>query len=217
MAKLVVFGATGFAGKRITAEALLRGDQVMGVARHIESLPGNVDGLLARVGSIHDEPLVTELAKDADALVVAVPARGGGGEPDLADAVPMLARVAEDTGVRLAFVGGAGSLETEAGGPRLLDTADFPDAYKPEANAHAAVLAALRALPADVDWFYLSPPAEFGSWVTVESTGRYRTGDDVLLVDAKGDSTIAGEDYALAFVDEIAQPLHSRRRFTVGY
>ena len=40
---------------------------------------------------------------------------------------------------------------------------------------------------------------------------------DIALRDASGRSWISYEDYAVALVDEIEQPRHSRRRFTVGY
>ena len=43
MAKLVVFGATGYAGGRISAEALSRGHEVVGVARNAGEAPEGVD------------------------------------------------------------------------------------------------------------------------------------------------------------------------------
>ena len=36
-------------------------------------------------------------------------------------------------------------------------------------------------------------------------------------VDAQGNSRISLEDYAVAMIDEVERPAHSRRRFTVGY
>lgn len=33
----------------------------------------------------------------------------------------------------------------------------------------------------------------------------------------RGQSRISLEDYAVAMIDELEQPAHSRRRFTVGY
>jgi len=36
-------------------------------------------------------------------------------------------------------------------------------------------------------------------------------------VDAKGESRISVEDYAVAMLDELEQPKHVRQRFTVGY
>ena len=46
---------------------------------------------------------------------------------------------------------------------------------------------------------------------------RLRAQRDTALRDASGRSWISYEDYAVALVDEIEQPRHSRRRFTVGY
>jgi putative NADH-flavin reductase len=38
-----------------------------------------------------------------------------------------------------------------------------------------------------------------------------------LLTDADGKSHVSMEDFAIAMVDELERPAHSRRRFTVGY
>jgi len=213
MAKLVVFGATGYAGGKIAAEALRRGHQVVGVARNAGSVPEGVEEIQ---GSLHDEELVARVVKDADVVVVATPARAIDGKK-LIDAVPSLARIARENGVRLSFVGGAASLHVAEGGPRLFDTPEFPAEYKDEAGSHAEVLGLLREQPEDLDWFYVSPAAEFGAWVPGERTGKFRIGGDVLLTDENGRSFIGGDDYAIAFVDEIEQPKHRRARFTVAY
>ena len=47
--------------------------------------------------------------------------------------------------------------------------------------------------------------------------GKFRLGKDELLVAADGQSRISTEDFAIALVDELEQPKHSRQRFTVGY
>ena len=99
----------------------------------------------------------------------------------------------------------------------MVDLPTFPEAHKGEALGQADVLAALRETTADVDWFYLSPAASFGSYSPGEATGHYRVGGDVLLADADGNSNISGADYAKAFVDEIEQPEHRRQRFSVAY
>lgn len=64
-----------------------------------------------------------------------------------------------------------------------------------------------------LDWTFLSPSAMF---VPGERTGKFRLGTDQLLANDKG-SSISFEDYAIALVDELEKPAHSRRRFTVGY
>jgi putative NADH-flavin reductase len=66
----------------------------------------------------------------------------------------------------------------------------------------------------ELDWTFLSPSALF---VPGERTGNFRLGKDQLLVAADGQSHISMEDFAIALVDELEHPKHSRQRFTVGY
>jgi putative NADH-flavin reductase len=113
---------------------------------------------------------------------------------------------------RLVMVGGAGSLLT-ASGTALSEAPTFPEAVKPEAKAGAEKLAALRA-QTKVDWSFLSPSALFAPG---ERTGKFRVGGDQLLVDGTGKSWISQEDFAIALLNEIETPKHSRQRFTVGY
>lgn len=108
--------------------------------------------------------------------------------------------------------GGAGSLMV-APGKMLIDTPEFPDAYKPEARAGVVFLDALRQEKV-LNWTFLSPSALFEPG---ERTGKFRVGDDTLLADEEGKSWISMEDYAIALVDELETPKHSRRRYTVGY
>jgi putative NADH-flavin reductase len=52
---------------------------------------------------------------------------------------------------------------------------------------------------------------------TGERTEQFRLGTDQILTDAKGESHISVEDYAVAMVNELENPKHIRQRFTVGY
>lgn len=113
---------------------------------------------------------------------------------------------------RLLFVGGAGSLLLPDGS-QVIQSPDFPEAYKPEATAGGIYLDNLRA-EKDLDWTFLSPSAEF---VEGERTGTFRLGQDHLLVSAEGKSWITFADFAIAMLDEVEQPKHTRQRFTVGY
>jgi hypothetical protein len=211
MSRIVVFGVTGYAGGHITAELLDRGHAVVGVARGTSQAAAR-EGLELRAGSIYDPVFRAEVVKGADAVVVALPAHPADG-PDLETAVPGLLETV--AGARLGVVGGAASLLATEGGPLVLDT--LPEEYKPESEAHARVLDALRRASTTVDWFYLSPALSFGSWNPGEKTGKFTLGADVLVTDANGKSEISGADYATAFVDEIEKPAHHRSRFTVGY
>ncbi|UJC80899.1 NAD-dependent epimerase/dehydratase family protein [Rhodococcus erythropolis] len=212
MSKIAVFGGNGFAGSAIAKEAASRGHEVTVVARSAQS--GTETNVVQ--GSVHDNTIVEQITADNDVVVVAVPAREIDGKR-LLDAVTPLADAAARNGARIAVVGGAGSLLVAEGGPRVVDTPDFPDAYKGEALAHADVLDALRATDSNVDWFYVSPAAAFGAHAGVAPKGSFQVGGDILLTDAEGNSAIAGEDYAHAFVDEIETPAHRRQRFTVAH
>jgi uncharacterized protein len=113
---------------------------------------------------------------------------------------------------RLLFVGGAASLKV-ASGARMLDTPDFPAAYRVEATAAAAYLDVLKK-EQTVEWTFLSPPALIFEGPRL---GRYRLGLDHLLVDDQGRSAISFADYAIAYLDELENPRHPRQRFTVAY
>jgi putative NADH-flavin reductase len=214
MATIAVIGATGYAGRAITSELVARGHQVIGASRRPPDAP--IDGVEVRIGSIEDPAFVNALAGDASVVVVSVHALADG-TPMLPALVPMLLDAAGRHGARLGFVGGAGSLRVSEGGPRLVDTPDFPEPYKGEALAHAEVLEALRASGSGAEWFYVSPAAEFGAFAPGHRTGTYRTGGDVLLTDAAGSSEISGADFAIAFADEIEHPAHTGERFTVTH
>jgi putative NADH-flavin reductase len=54
-------------------------------------------------------------------------------------------------------------------------------------------------------------------WAPGERTGSYRDGGEVLVVDGEGESFISGADLAVAVLDEIENPRHSRENFAVGY
>ena len=99
----------------------------------------------------------------------------------------------------------------------MADTDGFPDSFRPEAKEMAQILTDLRAWEGPLEWFFLSPAGGFGPWAAGERTGRYRIGGDVLLTDAEGNSNISGADFAIAFVDEIEHPAHTRQRFSVAY
>lgn len=214
MARITVIGGTGYAGTHIVREAVARGHQVRSVSRSVPA--EQVDGAEYTEGSVLDDATIAAALDGTDVVVASVSPRG-----DMAGQVrpayARLAAAAQERGVRLAVVGGASSLHVAEGGPRLLDTPEFPDAFKDEAREFADILDDLRAAPAALDWFYLSPASTFGAYAPGEDTGSYRVGGDVLLTDDAGDSEISGGDFARAVVDEIEEPAHRRTRFTVAH
>jgi putative NADH-flavin reductase len=205
MSKIALLGITGRVGSRIGAELLRRGHTVTGIARKVDSVSAQ-PGLSVKAGDASSAAALVPLIDGHDALISATRFVGG------CDAATLIS-AAKRAGVpRLLVVGGAGSLEI-APGKALVDTPDFPQAYRPEALAGRTFLQALRA-EKELDWTFLSPSAEFNPG---ERTGRMRLGNDRLLTDAAGRSHVSMEDYAIAMVDELESPKHSRSRFTVGY
>ena len=65
-----------------------------------------------------------------------------------------------------------------------------------------------------MEWSYVSPGALLEPG---ERTGRYRLGEDELLVGEDGRSRITMEDFAIAMLDEAEHPRHARRRFTASH
>ncbi|HEV7702804.1 MAG TPA: NAD(P)H-binding protein [Gemmatimonadaceae bacterium] len=215
--KLVLFGAGGQVAQRIAREALDRGHDVIGVARSAKSVRSDNERMIIVEGDATDSDSVAGVSKGADVIINSLsPRPSPSGRP--ASSLPAAARAlldgARKAGVkRVVVVGGAGSLEI-APGKRLVDSPDFPPEYKPESLDSAAALDVYRAAPADIDWTFISPAAEFGPGTR---TGHYRTSDDTLLADDKGHSFISFEDYAKALLDEVEQPTHPRARMAVGY
>jgi putative NADH-flavin reductase len=216
---IVLIGATGYVGRVLLQEALQRGHRVTAVARDTSSLPAH-DGLTAKPATIDGDAsaaaTVAALAHGHDAVIASYNA-GGWKNPNVGrDTVAGYARIVEglkQAGVpRLLVVGGAGSLEI-APGRQVLDQPGFPAEYRDGAEAMRTVLNTLRDEQA-LDWSFLSPAAHL---VPGERSGRYRVGGDQLLVDEQGESNISVQDYAVALIDELEQPAHSRKRFTVAY
>jgi putative NADH-flavin reductase len=214
---IVLFGATGNIGQRITAEALRRGHTVTGVVRDPEKVQPPDPRVSLVKGDATDAASVAKVAKRADAVVSAISPRPnprGLPAPSLSTAARALLDGTRQAGVkRLMVVGGAGSLEV-APGVRLMDAPGFPDAYKGEAREGADSLEVLRKEGKGVDWTFLSPAAEIHPG---ERTGKYRTTIDQFLADASGRSSISYEDYAVALVDELEKPRNAGRRFGVAY
>ena len=214
MTRIVVLGGTGYAGGHIAREAASRGLDVISWSR---SLPSEqVAGVEYRTGDLLNPEVLEEAVSGADVVVGALSPRGAL-DGKIQEVYGTVAQLAQDAGVRFGVVGGAGSLLVTEGGPTVASQPDFPDAFAGEAAQLADVLADLRASDEALDWFYVSPAGGFGGFAPGEATGKYRVGDDVLLVDEVGESFISGADFALAFVDEIEDPKYRRVRFTVAY
>ena len=211
--KIAIFGAGGRIGSRVVIEALNRGHNVTAVVRHPENYILIHDHLSVAKGDLFDDRKVESAAFDHDAAVSAYSNTNGAPPSTIAEVVPPLIKGLKQAHVkRLIIVGVAGSLKVASGGD-LVDTPDFPQAYKAIALAHRDAFK-LYQKETGLDWTYISPAAVIEPG---QRTGKFRVGTDELIVDAQGRSFITMEDYAVAVVDEIENPLHLKARMTVGY
>lgn len=202
--KIALIGATGNIGTEIAKEALRRGHEVTAIVRNVEKVPAE-SGLTAQKGDLNAPAELADVLRGHDVVGISVRFQTF----DIRAAL----KATKAAGVpRLAVVGGAGSLKLPDG-TRLIDSPNFPEVYKPEASTATAALDVLKG-ETELDWTFLSPSAIIAPG---ERTGQFRLGDDELLVGENGESRISQADYAIAFVDELENPVHSRRRFTVGY
>ena len=204
MSKIAIIGATGRAGSQLLEEALRRGHSVIAIARHTDTLAARPGVTVKQVDAL-DAAALQQAVSGSDVVISAA-------HFATLPAASVIDPVKKAGVKRLLVVGGAGSLLLP-GGERVIDSEGFPAEYKAEASAGAAFLDVLRE-EKTLDWSFLSPSAEF---VEDKRTGTFRLGQDDLLVSSEGRSWISFADFAIALIDEVETPKHSRQRFTVGY
>lgn len=206
--KIAVVAATGKAGRLIVKEAKDRGFAVTAFARRDAEIDG-ADAVIVK--DIFD--LTKEDLAGFDAVVDAF----GAWTPETLEqhstTLAHLCDVLSGTDTRLLVVGGAGSLYVNPEHTvRVADGPDFPDAFKPLANAMAKGLDELRER-SDVKWTYISPAGDFQA--EGERSGKYILGGEELTLNERGESIISYADYAIAMVDEIESGSHIGERISV--
>lgn len=195
---IAVIGGTGRTGKAVIAEAKRREHTVTSATSSgtdHEAADKNV------VVNLADTEAAIDLINGNDVTIIAV---SGMGEktPEAYRAL-----VAKQPTGRLIVVGGAGSLLDE-NGTRLIDSPDFPDDWKPEAQAQTEALDVLRAAGDDVRWTYVSPAPLYPEG---RPSGAY-----VVSKDTPAGERLTAEDLAVALVDEAENDAHRGERFTVA-
>ncbi|MBV9546599.1 MAG: NAD(P)H-binding protein [Chloroflexi bacterium] len=224
-----VFGATGTIGRSVVAEAVSRGHRVMAFTRDASRIPVDTGSVTWTVANVLDAQNVGQAIDGLDVVINAI--NTGKDLPDMianAVALPAAARsllkaLEQHLSTRLIVVGGGASLEVQPGlqamdvdgfAEQLPEMLGVPSEYFTVMLAHRDALNLYRL--SNRNWTYLSPSA--GQIASGQRTGRFRIGDDQLLV--AGDGTIgdmSAEDVAVAVIDEAEMPRHVQRRFTVGY
>lgn len=212
--KIALIGATGYVGAPLLQEALNRGHQVTALIRHPQKLAAHPQ-LTAVQADVHDSVALAEQLRGHDVVISAF--NPGWGIADIREqfiagsrAITAASKLA---GVkRLLVVGGAGSLYV-APGVQLIDTPDFPAEYKEGAEGARQALEILRG-EQELEWTFLSPAALL---VPGPRTGKFRLGQDELLMNGDEPGSVSVADLAVALIDEVEQPQHIRQRFTLAY
>lgn len=216
MAKLIVFGAGGRAGRLVVREAVARGHDVTAVvrdaARHAD-LRGDAVEVVA--GDATHAESVADVARGHDRAISTIARLDVVPAEFYAAATRALVAGLGKAGVgRLVLAGIGTTLATEDGVP-LYDTPDFPAEARDFSLGHAAELEILRTGAAAVDWVVLAPPPVFLDPDAAPSR-RYRLGGGTLLPEsANGGFSYA--DFASALVDEATDPTRHRELVAVGY
>ena len=205
--KIAVIGGNGKAGSLIVNEALGRGHEVTAVVRRACVL-GDAKII---VKDLFD--LTFEDVKGYDVIVDAFGAWTSETIPQHVTATKHLCDILSGKENRLLIVGGAGSLYVNPEHTMMLiDTPEFPDMFKPLAQAQGEALANLRQRN-DVRWTFLSPAADFRA--DGERTGKYKLSGEELTLSSRNESQISYADYAVAMVDEVENAKHIKARFSV--
>lgn len=205
--KIAVICANGKAGQLIVKEAVTRGLDVTAVVRG----ENRSAAAKAIVKDLFD--LTTEDLKGFDAVVDAFGAWTPETLPQHSTSLQHLCDILSGSDIRLLVVGGAGSLYVNPEHTlQVMDGADFPEMFKPLAQAQGKALDELRTRN-DVKWTFVSPAGDFQA--DGAKCGKYILGGEELVLNSKGESVISYADYAAAMVDEIVNGNHIQQRISV--
>ena len=188
-------------GSTIVAEAAKRGHEVTAVSRSGREAEGASSVTTAELG---DMSAYRTLATEHDVVVFSVPpSRTGDSHQPFIDAHEEISETLVPA--RVFIVGGAGA--TEVDGVRLFNIPGFPEEYKPEARTMGEVLDFYTSA-SGLDWTMLAPAPVIAPG---EASGAIVLGND----SPAGDHVSTG-DFAVAALDELEDPKHQHRRFTVA-
>ncbi|MCL8210351.1 hypothetical protein LT336_00081 [Spiroplasma sp. JKS002671] len=206
--KLAVISANGRSGRLIVEEAVDRGIDVTAIARNEENTTSTEKYL--------QKDLMNLTKNDLKEFDVVIDAFGTWENDKLAlhsTTLKHLCDILSKSKTRLIVVGGAGSLYTNKEHTKqIAEAKDFPDMYKPVANAMKNALEELRQRN-DVRWTYISPALDFQP--EGKRTGEYILAGEELKFNNANESIISYADYAIAIIDEATKGNHIQKRISV--
>lgn len=201
--KVALIGATGSVGSRILAELAARGHSTLAIARHVDSLPARPLVTPRQVDGTQSD--LTDALRGQEAIISA--ARFVDLNPDL------LVSAILSSGVKRYIVAGGAGILVNKDGIRVADAPELPEPARPNSRRGIYLFELLRKTTG-LEWTYVAPSLAIEDGAR---TGTFRLGHDRLLYDSNGRSHISYQDLAMAIVDELESPEHSRPLFTVGY
>ncbi|MBQ7569617.1 MAG: NAD(P)-dependent oxidoreductase [Synergistaceae bacterium] len=205
--KIAVVCANGKAGRKIVEEALDRNLDVTAIVRG-ENKSAVKKVIVKDILDIKKDDL-----KDFDVVIDAFGAWTPETLPMHSTTLKNLCDALSGTETRLLIVGGAGSLYiNKEHTQQVADTPNFPEDWKPLANAMAKALSELRTRK-DVKWTYISPAADFQA--DGEKTQEYILAGEEFTLNSKGESVISYADFAVAMIDEATKGSHIQQRISV--
>lgn len=205
--KIAVVCANGKAGRKIVAEALDRNLDVTAIVRG-KNKSAAKKVIVKDILDIKKDDL-----KDFDVVIDAFGAWTPETLPMHSTTLKNLCDALSGTETRLLIVGGAGSLYiNKEHTQQVADTPNFPEDWKPLANAMAKALSELRTRK-DVKWTYISPAADFQA--DGEKTQEYILAGEEFTLNSKGESVISYADFAVAMIDEATKGSHIQQRISV--
>jgi len=215
---IAIIGASGFVGSALVKEALQRGHTVTAIARDISKIKEENSNLYKKAVDVADGEALLQALEGSDLVISAYNA--GWTNPNLyhdflEGSKAIQAAVKASAVKRFITIGGAGSLYI-APGTQLVDSPDFPEAFKAGATAARDYLNYLKE-EQDIDWTFFSPAIEMHHGIDTGRTGQYRTGLESPVFDSNNRSVLSVEDLAVAVLDEAEQGRHIRQRFTAAY
>lgn len=216
--KIGLIGASGFIGAAVLNEALSRHHHVMAILRSPKKFHVTSDYLTVVNCDIMETEKLAALLKGNDIILSAY--NPGWTNPNIYSEYLIgsqsIQQAVKQSGIKRYFVvGGAGSLFI-APGRQLVDTPEFPEAWRGGALAARDYLKILQN-ENQLEWTFLCPAIEMNQGTPHQRTGKYRIGLDNPVFDKNNRSIISVEDLAVAVLDEVENPRHIRQRFTVAY
>jgi len=219
---IVIYGASGNLGSKIVAEALYRGHDVIGVSRNVSSLSSvDHENFSAVSGDVTSVESMLGIIRGADAVIISVTGNGPDNSPEnsivnlaaltyiaaarrLGESAPRVLQMGGGSTLRSNGVVGLGTLTAEEG------TTSHGRIF-----GHWHALETYRATTA-VQWTVVSPPPG-PAFHAGERTGKFRVGENEILVGENGEASISHEDLVMAYINEIEDPQAVGKRITIGY